>query len=400
MTQHSFGEISDAIPTKYHLPLGVNIWEMFKEHGWEWLKYFFTKFGETIYDLGKIRLNESIYTANDIFKGKISEEHAKKTLTYAFFPPVLAIRSDLQQGTMKLLFGETCDTTFLFLHDFDDGECMFALNLHLEDGIPVDWWIIGRDDEFFDRRHLKLGYKLKDLPKKSKNLDQAAERIIATLRDARNERTPQWNNSSYSIVLTWCSAGLNMVLETSSYEVLAFMFNGIASKSAYKLDDYYFNWFPAPPLAGSFGHGGTSFMKKFIEMFSGLFTEHRLYLHPIEREAHPLINRLVPECLSYINQKWEQKGMLMPYQTYNRVAPNTRDKNVYQVADENPEVLDTKFPNDPESRFGLDDIDMTYEEVLEGVYLDLTLESRKDDVSPDKIISRKYGRHTVFIDKQ
>ncbi|MHA1428477.1 MAG: hypothetical protein ACTSQI_21035, partial [Candidatus Helarchaeota archaeon] len=81
-------------------------------------------------------------------------------------------------------------------------------------------------------------------------------------------------------------------------------------------------------------------------------------------------------------------------------APNTRDKNVYQVADENPEVLDTKFPNDPESRFGLDDIDLTYEEVLEGVYLDLTLESRKDDVSPDKIISRKYGRHTILIDKQ
>lgn len=84
MPQHTFGEIADEIPTKYHLPLGVNIWQLFKDNGWEWLKYFFTEFGKTIYDLGKIRLNESIFTARDVIEGKISPWQADKTLTRLF----------------------------------------------------------------------------------------------------------------------------------------------------------------------------------------------------------------------------------------------------------------------------------------------------------------------------
>lgn len=400
MVQHTFGEIADDLPTKYHLPLGTNIWQMFKDNGWEWLKKFFTAFGETIYDLSTIRLNESIYTARDVFDGKITEERANKTLTFAFFPVVLAIRSDLQQGTMKLLFGESADTTFLFIHDFEEGECLFALNLHLEDGIPVDWWLINRDDEFFERRHLKLGYKLKDIPKRSKNLDTAAARIIETLRDARNERTPQWNDSTYSIVLTWCSAGLNMVLEASSFEVLGFMFDGLASKTSYKLKDYYFNWWPAPPMVGSFAVGGEGSRTKFLDIMGGLFTDQRLFLHPVEEEAHPLINEKAPECFRFMREKWGTIGMTLPYQTYGRVPPSMRDKKVYQNADKQPELLDTKYPDDPESRFKLEDLGLTFDEVLEGAYLDLTRDARKEDVTPDAIISRKHGRRTEFRKKE
>ncbi len=400
MTQHTFGEISDDIPTKYHLPLGVNIWDMFKTHGWEWLKYFFTEFGKTIYQLSTIRLNESIFMAKDVLEGKIPPLQADKILTFAFFPVVLAVRSDLQQGIMKLLFGESADTTFLFLHDFQEGQCMFALNTHLEDGIPVDWWIINQDDDFFNRRHMKLGIKLKDLPQKSKNLDQAASRIIETLRDARNERTPQWNDSAYSIVVTWCSAGLNMVLEASSFEVLGFMFDGIASKTAYKLKDYWFNWWPSPPMVGSFSAGDQNARKKFMDMFGGLFTEHRLYLHPVEEEAHALINELVPECFAFMRNKWDQKGLPMPFQSFDRVAPKTVDKKIYTDANTHPELLETTYPDDPAGRLKLDDLQLTFEEVLEGAYLDITPDSRRKDVSPAKIISRKHGRHTQFLWKE
>jgi len=396
MTQHTFGEIADEIPTKYHLPLGANIWQLFKDNGWEWLKYFFTQFGKTIYDLAKIRLNESIETAREVIDGKIPPAQADKTLTFAFFPVVLAIRSDLQQGTMKLLFGESADTTFLFLHDFQDGDAQFALNLHMEDGIPVDWWLIGQDDEFFDRRHLKLGYRLREMPKRSKDLDQAATRIIDTLRDARNERTPQWNDSAYSLVVTWCSAGLNMVLEASSFEVLGSMFDGIASKIGYGMKDHWFNWWPTPPLAGSFAYGGLSGKPKFLDLMSGLFTEQRLYLHPTEQEAHPLINKLVPECFSFMRNKWEQKGMLMPYQTYGRIPPDMKNKNIFKKADAEPGLLESKYPDDPAGRLKLDDLGLSFEEVLEGVYLDITKDSRKADVSPKKIISRKHGRYTEF----
>ncbi len=401
MTIHTFGEISDDIPTKYHLPLGTNIWQLFKDMGWEWLKYFFTEFGKTIHQLSTIRLNESIYTARDVVNGKIPDNRSDKTLTYAFFPVVLAIRSDLQQGIMKLLFGESADTTFLFLHDFNDGQAMFALNTHLEDGIPVDWWVIDEDDDFFNRRHMKHGTKLKDIPKKSKNLDQAADRIIETLCDARNERTPEFAHSSYNIVCTWCSAGLNMVLEASSYEVLGFMFDGMSSKHSYKLNDYWFNWWPAPPMVGSFSYAGAGFRKKFIEMMGGLFTEHRMYLHPIEEEARPLVNELVPECISFMNDKWMNKGgMVMPYQSYERILPQTKEKKVYKQADTNPTLLDTKFPDDPAGRFTLEDIGMNFEQVLDGAYLDITLDSRKSDISPKSVISRKHGRYTEFLWKE
>lgn len=266
----------------------------------------------------------------------------------------------------------------------------------IEDGIPVDWWVIKEDDPFFDRRHMKHGIKLKDIPKKSKNLDQAADRIIETLCDARNERTPEFNHSSYNIVVTWCSAGLNMVMEASSYETLGFMYDGITSKMTFKLNDYWFNWWPAPPMIGSFAYGGASFKKRFIEMMSGLFTEHRQYLHPIEGEARPLVNELVPEVITFMRQKWEDKGMVMPYQSYERVLPMTRDKKIYKNADQNPQLLETTFPDDPQARYKLEDIGMTFEEVLDGAYLDLTLDSRKKDVNPDVVISRKHGRYTEF----
>ncbi|MHA1748369.1 MAG: hypothetical protein ACTSYF_06955 [Promethearchaeota archaeon] len=267
----------------------------------------------------------------------------------------------------------------------------------IADGIPVDWWLIGEDDEFFNRRHRKYGIKLKDIPRKSKNLDQAADRIIDTLCDARNERTPEFSHSSYNIVVTWCSAGLNMVLEASSFETLGFMFDGITCKNAFKLKDYWFNWWPAPPMVGSFAFGGSSFKKRFIEIMGGLFTEHRLYLHPIEEDARPLINELVPECITFMNNKWENKGMVLPYQSYNKELPKTKDKKIYKKADSNPDLLESKYPNDPQDRFKLEDIGMTFEEILDGVYLDLTLDSKREDVNPKTVISRKHRRFTEFL---
>ncbi|NVM52728.1 MAG: hypothetical protein HWN66_03410 [Candidatus Helarchaeota archaeon] len=400
MTQHTFGEISDDITTKYHLPLGTNIWGMFKEYGWEYLKFLFSQFIDNIYSLLKNRLDESVYTTRDILLGKLPEWQIDKILTYAFFPPVLPIRSDLQRGTSKLLFGESADVTFLIIHDFKEGQCGFALDLHIEDGIPVDWWVIHEDDEFFDRRHMKLGIKLKDIPKKSKNLDQAANRIIATLRDARNERAPQWSNARYTICVVWCSACLNMVLENSSFEVIGFMIDGIASKFVYKLKDYWFNIWPSPPVTGSFRYATEDYRNRYLGLMGGLYTEHRLYLTPFEPENRLIFNKLTPEFISFLRKKYEEKGIVMPYQSFDRVLPNTGKKKIYRKADEHPELLETRFPDDTESRIKMEDLGFTFEEILDGAYLDITRDSRKKDLSPDVVISKKHGRHTKFLWKE
>ncbi|MHA1269026.1 MAG: hypothetical protein ACTSPY_04500 [Candidatus Helarchaeota archaeon] len=385
MTIHTFGDIPDEFPTKYHIPLGSNIWGMFKQYGWDWLQFFFKEFGQTIGDLAKIRLTESIYTARDVVSENIPPEVAIKTLTYCFFPPTMAIRSDLQQGTMKLLFGESSDTTFLFINDFDK-DILFALNTHIEDGYPVDYWhIIADQDDFFDRRHMKLGYKFRDIPKKSKNLDQAADRIINILKDARNERTPQWNSSSYYIIITWCSAGINMVMENSNIETIGCMFDGIASKVFYGLKDFWFNFFPNPPFVGSLARINR---QKFIRMFGGLTSESNLYIQPIEEEAHPLINETVPECFDYMRKRWD-KGVLLPWQTLERKIPNLK-----KIKSEDDFL--NQYPNDPDGRLKGSEIGVSFEESLKGVYLDIDLDTKKENIKSQPVISIGHGRKTVF----
>ncbi|NVM56255.1 MAG: hypothetical protein HWN66_21340, partial [Candidatus Helarchaeota archaeon] len=396
----TFGEISDDIPTKYHLPLGTNIWGMFKQSGWEFLKHLFSEFIVNIYDLCEHRLNESIFTARDRILGKIPEWQANKIMTYAFFSPISPIRNDLQRGVMKLLFGESGDVTFLIIHDFKESQCGFALNLHTEDGIPVDWWVINEGDEFFDRRHMRLGIKLKDIPKKSKSLDQAADRIISTLYDARNERTPQWSDSYYNIVIIWCSATLNMIAESSSFETLGCMFDGMVSKFTYKLKDYWYNIWPRPPMMGTFTYAPERFRSRFLGIMAGLLTEHRLYISPLAAENRPLIEEKTPEYLQYLRKKYEQKGIVMPYQSSSPILPNFRNKKIYKKADEQPDLLERRYPDDPEGRIKMEDLGFTFEEILDGAYLDITMDSRRNDVSPDIIISKKSGRQTEFLWKE
>jgi len=91
------------------------------------------------------------------------------------FPPVIPLRADLTQGTMKLLYGDSLDMTFFALTDLDQ-ELLFLLNGHMENGIPVDWWLIGPDDEVFERRHIKYGFKLKDAFKNSRDITMQREK--------------------------------------------------------------------------------------------------------------------------------------------------------------------------------------------------------------------------------
>ncbi|MHA1232093.1 MAG: hypothetical protein ACTSPQ_15770 [Candidatus Helarchaeota archaeon] len=386
MPNFTYGDIPDGFKTKNYLPLGTNIWGMFKEYGWEFMQHFFKEFGRTIGDLAKIRLTESIFTARDVINGEIPGDKAGKILTYSFFPPTMAIRSDLQQGTMKLLFGDSTDTTFLFINDFDS-DILFALNTHIEDGYPVDYWhiISGEEDDFFNRRHMKLGYKLRDIPSKSKNLDQAADRIIDVLKDARNERTPQWSNSSYHIILTWCSAGLNMVMENSNIETIGCMFDGIASKQFYGLKDYWFNFFPVPAFFSGFQ---VMTRQKFLRMFSGLTCESRLYLQPIEEEAHGMINEIVPECFDFMKKRWK-KGIILPWQTLHRKIPKLKKVKA-------EEDFVNQYPDDPEGRLKGDSIGLSFEESLEGVYLNIDFETKKEMIDSNVIISKGHGRKTIF----
>jgi hypothetical protein len=264
---------------------------------------------------------------------------------------------------------------------------LFALNTHIEDGYPVDYWhiISGEDDDFFDRRHMKLGYKFRNIPKKSKTLDQAAERLIDVLKDARNERTPKWNTSAYHIIITWCSAGLNMVMENSNFETIGCMFDGLASKMFYGLKNFWFNFVPVPTFIGSMARMDR---QKFLKMFGGLTCESKLYLQPVEEEAHPLVKEIVPECFDFMRKRW-LKGIILPWQTLGREIPKLKKLK-------SEEEFSHQYPDDPNGRLKGEEIGLNFDDSLKGNYLDVSWDKKREDITSNDVISSGHGRETVF----
>ena len=154
--KHTYGEIPDTSGTKQFIPIMRYVYRIYRELGLEYLESLVEKLtGDVLYDTFKTRLNSSVEFAKAVIDGEVP--NPSKRMTYAFFPPVITIRGDLQQGTGKLLYGESNDISFVCLHDLTQ-EIFFVLNLHCEDGIPVDWWLAGPEDELIDRRHIKYGY--------------------------------------------------------------------------------------------------------------------------------------------------------------------------------------------------------------------------------------------------
>ncbi len=338
------------------------------------------------YDLIKPRLNEAIMTAKATIEGKI--ERPDIVIADTLFPPGGSIRADLSQGVMKLYYGTSTDCTYTAIRD-DTQEVCFMLNGHLEDGIPVDWWFIGPDDELLERRHIKLGYKLKDIPKKSKNLTEIGLRLIDILKDVRNERTPQWANSAYQTSAVWGTGAWNLAFEFSSYEGIAGLYDGVAAKT-YGFPDYWFSYVPWPPLVQTAIYSGR---RKFILFSVGLMSENRLYFQHLEYEWQEQTKRNFPEIWDVgIVQQWQKMGVPFPKQTLECQLPNFRKEKTFKNED-----FGFNYP--PGEWITLDKLQMELQDVFEGYFFDITHETDPQSVTdlPSLIISKGIGRHTTFL---
>ena len=108
---YNYADIPDTVRTKKFVPLARHLWNINKHIGYETILKMIEACPEYIYPELKERLDSTIRTAKAIIDGEIKEP--LKTITYTLFPPVISIRGDLGQGAMKLLFGESIDTTFV-----------------------------------------------------------------------------------------------------------------------------------------------------------------------------------------------------------------------------------------------------------------------------------------------
>ncbi len=383
-SQHSLGEISDDIRTKRFIPLGLNIWNFYKKHGWDALDKNFQIFTDIIYELGNVRLNESIFTIKAVQEGEI--KHPEKTLCYAASPPVMTVRTDLQTGMVIMLYGQSVDIPFIIIDDTTQ-DVLFILNVHVEDGIPVDWWLVPRDDELLNRRHQRYGYKLREMVKRCRSFNDSGSKFIDVLRDIRNERTPQWQNSSFSLGLIWVSGVLNLLLESSNYEVAGTLFDGLAAKLFYDLGDFMFAFHPFPAMMNTFMYLGRA---GFIQRIAGLSTGMNLYLQPVEAEAWSIVGEYLPATLEFLKEKYQTEGIVTPFQSLGCEMPKFKSKKIWK--DESN--LTRTFP--PGNRIHAEDLGLTVEECIKGVYLDFT-HDETGKVTPDRIISVGCGRNTKFF---
>ncbi|MHC1579969.1 MAG: hypothetical protein ACXQTZ_04925 [Candidatus Alkanophagales archaeon] len=133
------------------------------------------------------------------WKGGIFKD-ISKVIAFLSFPPVFSTRIIQDPPSMILLYGRSVDTTFVGV----DGRTLdmhrYFPDLHYEDGYVTNVWQF--DFEFgmdlMERRHLKVGEKLKDLIW-SRPAAEAGMLVRDVFLDVRNEMTPEYATSAYHI---------------------------------------------------------------------------------------------------------------------------------------------------------------------------------------------------------
>ena len=109
--QHTYGEIPDNIRTKKYFPLGKNLWLAFKKLGMYMVEEALPLIStDLVEEVMKVRLDDSIQCCKDVISGKITDPEDR--MAWSIYPPIMPMRADLSQGTMKLLYGEAADITF------------------------------------------------------------------------------------------------------------------------------------------------------------------------------------------------------------------------------------------------------------------------------------------------
>ncbi|MHA1230860.1 MAG: hypothetical protein ACTSPQ_09450 [Candidatus Helarchaeota archaeon] len=379
--QYTYGDIPDNMYIKPYLPLLSFLWRIFRKYGWEGVDNYDRVGIEGVYQFFKTRLDESIMTMKEVVEGKIKEP--EKVLSYIIMVPSLVIRSDLTIGAQKLFGGDSLDISFAVIHDRDQS-IYLILNCHVEEGIPVDWYMVKQGDELLERRHMKYGYKLKEIPQRMKKHSKTAKALIDVLRDVRNERTPQWKYSDYNIGIVISGWAINLMYQPSNYESIAETYDGRAAKDIYGLPDYTFIMEPFSPAFNMFFYKGR---EDFIKMIASITTNMYFYVQPLEPFNLDLVKSRAPHVFEIYKDVIEKEGIPFPKQTINSSYPNIKkkDPNIRFVK---------KYPKGPFIK--PENIGLSLEEFLEGIFFDINHETEPQIIDESKIISIGIGRNTKF----
>lgn len=222
-------------------------------------------------------------------------EHAKEYQTdkekiytdFWMLPPTVAISSNIQKDTTQLIYGKKCSCSFCLIDDLTGGEIMAIWNNYLESGFPIDRdymipLLHEADNEFLNRRHMKLGEKLRDIPKKpNRPLVESAKYILDILHDIRNELHPERANATFFICVALVSGAINQLVMKSNYDVLATIWDGVNSKNLGFPEQYFF-YYPWPPILNTLFAAPRPV---WIQRLTALTSKGRFYINHQETDC-------------------------------------------------------------------------------------------------------------------
>jgi len=380
-------EVYDSIPdylySKPYLPFISFIWRLLKKNGWESFWQNYDDFVQATLDELVMRMEEAIAVSKKLQSGALQDPH--KVVSYWILPPVLVVRADMQQGAIRLIYGNSADISFMAAHDLDK-EIQFVINFHFEQGLATNYWYIAPGNDLLEKRHMKLGTKLKDIPKEIPDFHEAGNKIRDILMDIRNEQDPAHSRSAYNVCIFLLSAGTNNGALLSNYEEYAWMWEGIN----------FHNWGPSIPKKYEF----LSPLKKadtaqFYEPWPPIFYQLTKLPEPfwIKRIAGLLTNSQL--YFQYImnlkgfNKSAPVKETLL--EMWNEGAPSPE-----MILNHEKAPFGYQYPKIKGPRIHYWDLGLKEEDVLKGFLTNITFDKKYEKIDESNLVSVGHGLETEF----
>ncbi|MHA1377206.1 MAG: hypothetical protein ACTSRG_02380 [Candidatus Helarchaeota archaeon] len=382
----AYRSIPDNVYTKKWTPLAPTT--LYNLQFYDWKEYETLISGAYDENMAKLfhkRVEDGFNLDKAIEDGKIKRK--AETMVYWGYPPNLTIRADLHSSSSVMIYGPSVDISFLGVNDITR-EIRLAFTIHMEEGYPTDYWFIFPDEEEFNRRHMKLGYKLKEMPLRYSDLAIAASKTRDIMMDIRNERYPQWSSSSYHVTMFYLMVG--GMTKFSNWDSIGQIYDGVNAKNVYGLPHYMFGYEPWPPMLNTFFALSRS---QWCVSISRILTGNQLYLQHIDKETLEHVKKHHPEAYyrDILNYSYQLKklGIPLPSQTRFCECPKF-----------NPDIgewetLEFVYPKGP--RIYYEDLGISFDEAVSGVLFDITHKSKVEKITYDNIISIGHGMNTKYL---
>lgn len=246
------------------------------------------------------RVNQAIKTCDRIVKEPPSREdsYLAKNMCYLSHPPAYLCRSEIGKASCQALFGKYATVEYVHVDDFSR-EVYWIVGYHNEEGLPVHLWTLGvsediakyfdaEDESVFtqsteartgaskaelnerlDRRHLRTGIRVRDIPKKywdPYDWGMAARDVIS---DLRVEGFPKWIHATLYLACVSTIASTIAQNALTSSEFFIYVYYGLNTK-ALGLEYNAFGYVPIPPLLNTLLNlPQETFVKRMSELFLG-----------------------------------------------------------------------------------------------------------------------------------